>query len=233
MATALARHRSTWRAADLFVAVSPTVGRFLTDDLAIDPQRVVVRPNSLPDPGPVADPSGAGFLYVGRLEGIKGISLLTDAWRSSAPEGWHLTIAGDGPSRPEVEELARSRSDVTFVGPVDPDHVRRLMDACRVVVVPSVAYEAMPMVVVEALSRGRPVLGTGHGALAELIDPTIGWLCEPTVADLGSALHRAADGPIPEPTVPRRRFDQQYRGDEAAQWLLARYGELVAARRAR
>jgi glycosyltransferase involved in cell wall biosynthesis len=217
---------------DLFVAVSPSVARFLVDDLGAAPAQVVVRPNSLPDPGPTVAPSIDGFVFVGRLEEIKGLSLLADAWRQQAPAGWHLTIAGDGPDRSVAERLAASRDDVTYAGPVDAATVRELMDANRVVLVPSVWYEAMPMVVVEAFSRGRPVLGTGHGALADLIDPTVGWLCDPTVASLGAALRRAAATPLPDPAAPRRRYEEQYRGDEAAGWLLDQY-DRVRARTAR
>jgi glycosyltransferase involved in cell wall biosynthesis len=226
MAATLVRHRSTWQDVDLFVAVNGTIADFLRRDLDIAADRVVVRPNSLPDPGPV-QPPGEGFLYVGRLEEFKGIRQLLDAWRTSAPRGWTLTLAGDGPERDHVEEFAASRPDVSYVGSVDQQGVRALMDACRVVVIPSVAYESMPMVLVEAFSRGRPILGTGHGALADLIDPSVGWLCEPTAESLGAAFGRVAEGPVPAPAAPRARFDSQYRGDDAAGWLVGQYARLI------
>jgi glycosyltransferase involved in cell wall biosynthesis len=226
MAAALARHRSTWRQVDRFVAVSRPMADFLINDVGVDPERVVVRPNSVPDPGPVHAP-GHGMLYVGRLEGIKGVPLLLEAWERAAPPGWHLTIAGDGPERPLVERTARLRTDVEYLGTVDPACVQDLMDRTRVVVVPSLAYEAMPMVVVEAFSRGRPVLGTSHGALADLIHPAVGWLCEPTVEALAEAIACAAAEPVLDPVAPRRIFDASYRGDHAVEWLLDQYRSLT------
>ncbi len=230
MAATLARHRATWRSIDRFVAVSRPIAEFLSGPVGVDPERVVVQPNSIPDPGPV-QPPGRGLLYAGRLEDIKGVPLLLAAWERAAPAGWTLTIAGDGPERPSVEDAARRRPDVTYLGPVAPDEVHRLMDAARVVVVPSVAYEAMPMVLVEAFSRGRPVLGTGHGALTELVDPSVGWLCEPTVDSLADAIGRVARGPIPDPAGPRQRFDARYRADVAARWLVEQYRDLIEQRR--
>ena len=229
MAATLTRHRSTWRSVDLFVAVNATIAEFLVRDLGVESAQVAVRPNSLPDPGPVV-PLGTGMLYVGRLEEFKGIPQLMEAWSRGAPPGWMLTIAGDGPLRSQVERFAERRDDVTYVGAVDREGVQALMDACRVVVIPSVAYESMPMVVVEAFSRGRPILGTGHGALGDLIDSSVGWLCEPTVEGLSDALDRISSGPVPDPSVTRGRFDTRYRGDDGAAWLVARYDELAQRR---
>ena len=228
MAAALARHRSAFRGVDLFVAVSEFTARFLVDDLGVDPDRVAVRPNSLPDPGP-ATPPGSGFLCAGRLEPIKGTALLADAWTLAQPAGHGLVIAGDGPDRPRIEDLAARDSSVTYLGAVDRAEVLQQMDACCVVVVPSVGYEAMPMVVVEAFSRGRPVLATGHGAMADLIDREVGWLCEPTPASLAGAIGAAAAGMRPSPASVRRRFESRFSGDEAARWLLDRYHDLLRA----
>jgi glycosyltransferase involved in cell wall biosynthesis len=139
-------------------------------------------------------------------------------------------IAGDGPDRPTIEDLAARDPSVTYLGPVDRAEVLRQMDACAVVVVPSVGYEAMPMVVVEAFSRGRPVLATGHGAMADLIDSEVGWLCEPTADSLATAIGVAASGTRPAPASVRRRFTARFTGDDGARWLLDRYHDLVRAR---
>jgi glycosyltransferase involved in cell wall biosynthesis len=60
---------------------------------------------------------------------------------------------------------------VRFHGLVPKEGVHRLMLAASVVAVPSRWYENQPMVVLEALARGVPVVGSALGGLPELIDP--------------------------------------------------------------
>src|SRR5437868_9975004 len=107
MATALTVHRGTWRGVDRYLALTDAIAAHLRD-FGIPDERIVVKPNSVPDPGPPA-PLGDGFLFVGRLSPEKGVSLLLDAW--ARRPGGTLRIVGDGPLRPLVE----SRSDVVFL----------------------------------------------------------------------------------------------------------------------
>ncbi|MDG4794624.1 glycosyltransferase family 4 protein [Micromonospora sp. WMMD1082] len=168
MATTLAVHRGTWKSVDRFIALTSAVADHLRD-YGIPAERIVVKPNGIPDPGTPA-PLGHGFLFLGRLSPEKGLDLLLDAWRRH-PDGalGPLRIAGDGELRPLVEAAATERSDVTYLGPLDRAGVRDALASSAVVLATSTWHDVLPTVIIEALASGRPVLGTALGGIPYLV----------------------------------------------------------------
>ncbi|SCL61175.1 Glycosyltransferase involved in cell wall bisynthesis [Micromonospora citrea] len=168
MATTLAVHRGTWRSVDRFVALTSAVADHLRD-YGIPAERIVVKPNGIPDPGTPA-PLGDGFLYMARLSPEKGLGLLLDAWRRH-PDGalGPLRIAGDGELRPLAEAAAAERADVTYLGPLDRAGVRAAIEASAVIIAASTWHDVLPTVIIEALAAGRPVLGTALGGIPYLL----------------------------------------------------------------
>ncbi|QGN46264.1 glycosyltransferase family 4 protein [Micromonospora sp. WMMD558] len=168
MATTLAVHRGTWRSVDRFVALTTAVADHLRD-YGIPDERIVVKPNAIPDPG-APSPLGTGFLFLGRLSPEKGLDLLVDAWRRH-PDGalGQLRVAGDGELRPLVEAAAAERTDVTFLGPLDRAGVRAALESSAVVLATSTWHDVLPTVIIEALAAGRPVLGTALGGIPYLV----------------------------------------------------------------
>src|SRR5690606_14177998 len=163
MAAALAIHRPTWRSVDRYLALTAAIADHLRG-YGIPDDRIVVKPNAVPDPGAPSS-LGDGFLFAsGRLVPEKGLELLLAAW-ARHPEGTlgTLRIAGDGPQRPLAERAAAERSDVVYLGPLDPAGVRRAMQETAVVVATPTWHDVLPTVVIEALAAGRPVLGTTMG----------------------------------------------------------------------
>lgn len=122
MATTLAVHRGTWRSVDRYVALTSAIADHLRD-YGIPDERIVVKPNSVPDPGRPT-PLGDGFLYMARLSPEKGVDLLLDAWRRH-PVGalGTLRIAGDGELRPLVRQPPLS-------GPTSSTSVNSTVPGC-------------------------------------------------------------------------------------------------------
>jgi glycosyltransferase involved in cell wall biosynthesis len=124
-------------------------------------------------------PSGAVlFLEAAIMRPGKGHADLIRSWaRCDDDKAW-LVLAGDGPLRPSLEELARGlRVDrVCFVG--FRDDVRALMDAADVVVHPT-HFDALPTSVIEAMAAGRPVVASNVGGVPELISRSEGLLVPP------------------------------------------------------
>jgi glycosyltransferase involved in cell wall biosynthesis len=120
---------------------------------------------------PVKAAPGSGALIAGRLSREKGIDVAIRA--IGELDGAMLDIAGTGPEEESLRRLAESVAPgrVRFHGLVDKSAVQRLMLAAAVVVVPSRWYENQPMVVLEALARGTPVVGSALGGMPELIEP--------------------------------------------------------------
>ncbi|HEY2935956.1 MAG TPA: glycosyltransferase family 4 protein [Gaiellaceae bacterium] len=131
-------------------------------------------------------------LFVGVLELYKNVDGLAEAWREVAPRVPEATlrIVGRGSRREVVERLVqdlpgRTRWDERLT----PEEVARALDEASLVVLPS-RSEGMGRVIVEALLRGRPVLGSRVGGIRDLVrDGENGLLVEP--GRLAPALERA------------------------------------------
>jgi glycosyltransferase involved in cell wall biosynthesis len=156
----------------------------------------------LPNPAPRAEDAGSATLedrpalvFAGRLTAQKDLGLAFEAL-SYVPEA-HLSVVGDGPDRPRLEQL---RDDlglgdrVRFLGPQPRSEALGLMRAADVVVLSS-AWENFPHGVVEALAVGTPVVATRVGGVPEIVvDGENGLLVEPgDAAAFGGALRRILD----------------------------------------
>ncbi|MEV4627681.1 glycosyltransferase family 4 protein [Micromonospora sp. NPDC049523] len=231
MATTLAIHRPTWRSVDRFIALTSAVADHLRE-YGIPDDRIVVKPNAIPDPGEPA-PLGDGFLFFGRLSPEKGLDLLLQAWRQH-PEGslGPLRIAGDGELRPLAEAAARERTDVEYLGPLDRAGVWAAVRAAAVVVAVPTWHDVLPTVVIEALAAGRPVLGTALGGVPYLIGmdhpPTAaGWVVPAEATALAAALPTArAAAPALAP-LARARYLATFRPEVVTGQLLDTYRSLA------
>ncbi|MGY4626703.1 glycosyltransferase [Bradyrhizobium sp. USDA 4486] len=121
------------------------------------------------------------LVCVGRLCEQKGQALLIAAAAALRAEGlkFKLVLVGDGEQRPLLEDLIRQHDladTVSITGWADAATVRREMISSRAVVLPSFA-EGLPVVLMEAMALGRPVITTyvaGHPEL--VIHGQTGWL---------------------------------------------------------
>jgi len=111
---------------------------------------------------------------VGRLMPIKGSKYLIEAFarfrRQRAPQESQLVIVGDGPSRTALEQCAESHGisrDVRFLG-MRTD-VYSLMTAFDIFVLPSL-HEGVPMVLLEAMALGIPVVASRVGGIPEILE---------------------------------------------------------------
>jgi glycosyltransferase involved in cell wall biosynthesis len=131
-------------------------------------ERIKVKPNFLADdPGPGRG-AGGYALFAGRLTEEKGLTTLLDAW-SQCAQAPPLKIAGDGPLRNDVRERAAALANVEYLGPCDHNRVIALLQDAAFLVFPSRWYEGMPMVVLEALACGTPVVAFALGSMKDLI----------------------------------------------------------------
>jgi glycosyltransferase involved in cell wall biosynthesis len=122
-------------------------------------------------PSPV--PDVARFVSVGRLCEQKGQLLLIEAAAQLKREGrsFELVLVGDGPMRKEVEALiAREQlaDSVRITGWASGEVVQSEIEGARAFVLPSFA-EGLPVVIMEALGRGRPVISTYIAGIPELV----------------------------------------------------------------
>jgi glycosyltransferase involved in cell wall biosynthesis len=225
MAVALAAHRPTWRSVDRFVAPTSAIADHLRG-YGVAAERIVVKPNALPDPGP-PPPLGEGALFLGRLSPEKGVDLLLDAW-SRHPDGalGRLRIAGDGPQRDLAARAAVARADVDYLGPLDAAAARAAIAGAALLVVPSTCDDVLPTVVIEALAAGRPVLGTALGGIPYLIGDA-GWVVPPDPTALSGALPAAAAQAPARAVAARARYEATFHPDVVTRQLLGVYRSLA------
>lgn len=130
---------------------------------------------------PVPVPDVPRMVCIGRLSGQKGQLILLQAAAVLMNDGvpFELVLAGDGEMRGVIEAaIARLglAQRVRITGWVDAAQVREELLAARAMVLPSFA-EGLPVVVMEAMALGRPVLTTYIAGIPELVQPGLtGWL---------------------------------------------------------
>ncbi len=159
-----------------------------------------------------------GFLIVGRMRVRKGIETALASLASIDPGRRPcLWLAGDGEHRAGLERAARRLgvdTHVRFLGRCTAGQVMTLMQRARALLVPS-TYEGMPLVVLEAMSQGLPVVASAVSGIPEVvIGGRTGWLLPPEdVKSLTLAIE----------SVVRNPFEAQRRGIAGRERLLSRY----------
>jgi glycosyltransferase involved in cell wall biosynthesis len=146
-------------------------------------------------PGPDWSSRDEGYvLFAGRVSTEKGVGTLLDA--AAISRAIKVVVAGEGP---ELEAFKRRAarlglSNVRFAGYVKGDSLERLLAGARCVVVPSLSYENLPLSILEAFARGKPVVAADSGGIAELVkNGETGFIFEPGVAaSLADALEHVS-----------------------------------------
>jgi glycosyltransferase involved in cell wall biosynthesis len=133
-------------------------------DAGAPADRVLVKPNSVSSGEPLPWKKRRGAVYVGRLSREKGIEELVDAWPQSGPD---LRVVGDGPLMHSLLRSTRT-GNVSFAGQADVSTVRSELRSARVLLLPSLWFEGLPLVVLEALAEGTPIVCFRLGSMATI-----------------------------------------------------------------
>jgi glycosyltransferase involved in cell wall biosynthesis len=194
-----------YEAADLVCPVSVALGHRLAD---LAPRaRVVTVPNQVDTTRfhpPATAPARFGparLLVVALLRPVKGVEHLLHALamvRARRPVA--LDVAGDGPSRLDLEALACQlglQDVVRFLGRQSAPRIAELMRGADLLVVPSLS-ENLPVVIIEAQATGLLVVASDVGGVRELVDERSGQLVPPGDP---AALAAAIEAVLARPTA--------------------------------
>jgi phosphatidylinositol alpha-1,6-mannosyltransferase len=205
--------RTTYEGARGVLANSHNSARLLVSNWSVPADRIAVihpgvdasRFNPSADPADwrrrFAPTNGVLFLSVGRLQRRKGHDTVIRAMAelTDLPVGY--LIAGDGPTRADLEQQARALGiidRVVFLGVVDDAALPGLYAASDVFVMPNrqegVDFEGFGIVFLEAAASGRPAIGGRSGGVAEAIEEGVtGLLVDGQDAqELATAMRRLA-----------------------------------------
>lgn len=123
-------------------------------------------------------------IFIGRISEEKGIKTLIDAVKNI--ESCSLKIVGDGPVLDKMISYVASHDihNVAFLGHKSRKEVIEIIRNCQFLIIPSEWYEVTGLVIFEAFTCGKPVVGAKIGGIPEFIkDGETGFLFEPGNSD--------------------------------------------------
>jgi glycosyltransferase involved in cell wall biosynthesis len=197
------------------------------------PRPMEVLPYFLPGAFPEQAPASQGssphprpyFLFVGRLERIKGLATIIPVFARYADAD--LLVIGDGDEAEALKALAAGNPHIHFLGRVANTELGRYYQHAIAAIVPSVGFETFGIVLIEAFRYQTPVIARRIGPFPEIVEQSgAGELFE-NDDELLAAMRRLQQ-------APERRADLGARGYRACRerWsedvVVSRFLELVA-----
>jgi len=233
--------------ADAVTAVCGAVADSLVRDYGVDRARLRVVGNGadLPDAAESeaarllrvelgAGPQRPLWVCAARLEEQKGHAVLLDALADLARRGqdFRMALAGEGARRAALEARAAELGldgRVRFLGQVD--EIGPLLACADAIVMPSL-WEGLPLTLLEALVRARPLVASAVGGIPEVVTHgESGWLVpagDPVaIADALETLHRRPDLALQLGREGARRVREDYTWPRVVERFEAVYDEVL------
>ncbi len=174
------------------------------------------------------------FLFVGRLEKVKGAQVVIPVVRERAEVD--LLIAGAGHFEAELRTMASGATNIKFLGQVDPSRLQPLYRNAVATIVPSLCYETFGLVVAESFSASTPVIVNAQGSLAEMVSTYGGGLMYRDTNELAGAIDDLRSDPNLRERLGREgqaAYEAEFTEDVHLAHYLAIVDELLAKKRAR
>lgn len=155
------------------------------------------------------------FLFVGRLEKIKGVETLFPIFRRY--EHADLLIAGAGTHEAALRQQASGMANVHFLGPLPQERLRDLYRHAIALLVPSICYEVLGIIILESYLQRTPVIARDLGGLSEVVEEGQGGILYRSDDELLAAMERLrTDGALRAQLGTRGRDSWQRRWSEEA-----------------
>ncbi|MDW4549860.1 glycosyltransferase family 4 protein [Defluviimonas sp. D31] len=165
------------------------------------------------------------FLFVGRLEKIKGLQDVFPAIERY-PDA-DLLILGDGDYAVTLKRLAQGNPRIQFLGRKSPEELDAYYRGALGLIVPSVCYETFGIILIESFRLGTPVIARRLGPFPEIVEAAGGGALFGTGDELIAAMRALQHEPglrAAQSRAARHAFETIWREDR----VLAAYGEALA-----
>jgi glycogen synthase len=177
-------------------------------------------------------PRTGELMFLGRLVSDKGVEVLVAALGLLAARGIRpgLTVVGDGPEKAALEAQASRLGigeQVRFFGMHHGEEVVRLLNAHRILVVPSRYDEPFGIVALEGIACGCLVIGSRGGGLKEAIGPCGLTFENGDAVELAALLEAALTDPDRFHTSPE--VTAEHLALHSSERVVARYLEVLEA----
>lgn len=128
----------------------------------ISESQISVKPNSMNSDGMIKpfEERKNQIIYAGRLDESKGIRFLLKVWKEMKSHPYKLLIYGSGPLEEECSAFIKSEGlvDVELCGSIAHDQLMNIIGESKALILPTQWYEGFPMSMLEAMSKGTPVI---------------------------------------------------------------------------
>jgi glycosyltransferase involved in cell wall biosynthesis len=153
----------------MFLISSNLMQRVLDPIIPKSKFRLLRNPGTIPTQPTSRKEIRNGWIFAGRLIEEKGILDLIMNW----PENEKLDIAGDGPLRKGVSELIAQKSNIQLIGTYPPGE-NNIFTKYEGLIFPSKWFEGSPLVTMECLATGTPIICTDQSGASEQVAKTKG-----------------------------------------------------------
>lgn len=130
------------------------------------------------------------FLFVGRLEKIKGLQNVIPVFKKYVD--YDLLVAGDGTYGSRLRRLATGIQNIRFLGTLNNEELQKLYRKALAVIVPSICPETFGLIVIESFSMKTPAIVNNVGALPEIIEDSGAGFVYSNEGELVSAMQKLA-----------------------------------------
>lgn len=219
MAYNISLFQDNLRFVDRFVFLNSFAADHFLSNFKIDPDKVSIRGTSVDGPTvPRKITDEKKVLFVGRMDELKGIRLLLEAWEMSdiSAKGWTLDLIGNGPLIEIVKDATSRDSSITWHGRLESKQVYDLFEQCSLVVIPSIGLEGFPLVLSEALANGRGVVSTNVGMLGDLAPEDWSLVSEPDAIHFSKCLRKLEHVDVNYMGVMARNYWERHLSSESS-----------------
>jgi glycosyltransferase involved in cell wall biosynthesis len=164
------------------------------------------------------------FAYAGRVEPSKGVEQMLEAFRQRP--GYRLLVAGEGSQLGQLRSRYADCAHIRFLGSLPHGEVAALFRDAVAVISPTWGPEAFPLVNIEAMSCGTPVIARRAGGSAEAIERTGGGLVYEEPGELLARVDRLAADPALRQELAARAGEGYRRHYSEERWM-EQYFELI------
>lgn len=142
------------------------------EDFGISTSRTVVKPNFSYSAQNLEKKYLKNLVFFSRLEEIKGIIKLLEAWDKSSisRQGWNLVIAGGGSLANYVEDISRANQSVRYLGLLNRESLQKVVAEARYSFFASSMDENCPMSIIESLAVGTPLIACPNNSTREFLN---------------------------------------------------------------
>ena len=152
-------------------------------------------------------------IYAGRLERIKGVDLMLQAWMKLGDKAPKLIICGSG----ELEDWCREYiennelDNVEMLGQVSNEEAKRLIGESLAMIHPTQWYEGFPMTIAEAYTMGTPIIASDIGNVGSLVVEGITGtkFKSNSAVSLAKAVERFIESPVELPKEYLTKYSEE------------------------